>query len=159
MKGIEIIQGNMDHRDKILQLMVAQLKEHAIDVDERELSNVICCILEDSFRGIFLIARNSQNIVGVAYLSFMFSLENPGKCAWLEELFVVPEYRGQGIGSLLVDEALKLARKHGCTAVDLEVENILSWVEKIYQRKGFKKLSRTRWNMVLRMKNDTHGSA
>ena len=35
--------------------------------------------------------------------SFMFSLESPGKCAWLGELFVVPECCGQGISSMILD--------------------------------------------------------
>jgi GNAT superfamily N-acetyltransferase len=151
MESPGIFQGAQRHHRKILQLIDAQLEEHAIDVNAKELSEAIGDILNDSSRGIFLLAGNSHHTIGVAYLSFIFSLEHPGKCAWLEELYVIPEFRGQGIGGLLIDAALRTARQYNCSAIDLEVEKNHARVENLYRRKGFSPLSRTRWHIVLGM--------
>jgi GNAT superfamily N-acetyltransferase len=148
-EDIHIIQGKSNHSNEICQMMLLQFKEHAIDADEAALNNVILQILEDNSQGLFLIAESMQRMVGVAYLAFVSSLEHQGKCAWLEELFVVPDYRRRGVGGLLIDAALQHATRQGCNAVDLEVMKSHRQVEKLYQRKGFKKLERNRWVMVL----------
>ena len=75
MESPDIFQGAKRHHRKIFQLILDQLEEHAIDVDAKALSEAIGDILNDSSRGIFLLAGNTHHVIGVAYLSFIFSLE------------------------------------------------------------------------------------
>lgn len=93
----------------------------------------------------FLVARKNDQVIGCAAISYAWTLEHGGKSAWLDELYVLPAYRGQGIGSLLVDRAVAEAQSEGCKAMDLEVEEEHVRAERLYARKGFRPLRRRRW--------------
>jgi GNAT superfamily N-acetyltransferase len=71
-------------------------------------------------------------------------------CAWLDELFVVPEMRAQGIGTRLLAAAMEAAREDGCLAMDLEVDIEHQRVEALYLRHGFRALPRQRFSRLLR---------
>lgn len=148
-EDIYIIQGTLEHENEIFTLMQAQLRDHDIAVDASALTSVIGQILTDTSRGMFLLAVQAERVVGVAYLSFMSSLEHPGTCGWLDELYVIPACRRQGIGSRLINAVVEHAARQGCTAVDLEVERSHANVETLYQRKGFTRLARNRWMVDL----------
>jgi GNAT superfamily N-acetyltransferase len=153
-KDIDIVRGTLEHQDDVFALMQAQLQDHNIEVNASALKSVIVRILTDASRGMFLLAVRAEQVVGVAFLSFMCSLEHPEICAWLDELYVLPAYRRQGIGGRLIDEVLEHAARQGCTAVDLEVERSHADVEALYQRKGFTQLDRNRW--VVDFHNTAH---
>jgi hypothetical protein len=63
----------------------------------------------------------------------------------LDELYIVPERRGQGIGEALLHAALEVARAAGARSVDLEIETGHERAASLYERNGFGRLPRTRW--------------
>jgi len=65
--------------------------------------------------------RAYQVCIGYVVLSFDFSLEYGGKNAWIDELFVRPEFRGHGIGSRTLDFAAQTARELAAKVLHLEV--------------------------------------
>jgi len=129
----------------ILDLLQRQFAEHQIDVDEATLTFAVQEELRDEKLGIFLIARQDECPVGFADIVFTWTLEYGGRTAWLEELYILPELRNEGIGSLLVDATIAETAKLGCKAIDLEVETEHERAEHLYQRKGFHLLNRRRW--------------
>jgi GNAT superfamily N-acetyltransferase len=129
----------------VLALITAQFDDHRIQTPVDRLRAAISAVLADSRLGLFLLARKQGHPVGVAYLCFTWSLEHCGRTAWLEELYVVPSERDQGIGDRLLQAALVEARERGCGAVDLEVEHSQKRAENLYRRAGFKPLTRERW--------------
>ena len=74
----------------------------------------------------------------VAYLAicFDYSLEYGGKGAWIDELFVQAPYRGQGIGTQLLDLAERASFENGAGFLHLEVTHGNSAIE-LYRRRGF----------------------
>jgi GNAT superfamily N-acetyltransferase len=65
----------------------------------------------------------------------------------LDELYVLPEYRGGGVGRSLLEQAIIAAREMGCAALDLdlEVDQDHARAERLYARAGFQSLARSRW--------------
>ncbi len=102
-------------------------------------------VLERSEVGLFLIAKQNNQVIGFAAISYAWTLEYGGKSAWLDELYVLPEYRSQGVGGLLLEKVITEVQIAGCRAIDLEVEEEHISAEWLYQRKGFKRLRRRRW--------------
>jgi GNAT superfamily N-acetyltransferase len=129
----------------VLDLLSRQFKEHEIEVVENRLRYAIDAMLADSNLGFFLLAQCGESIIGLACVSFCWTLEHGGKSAWLDELYVLPEFRSHGIGSALLDSALKNAQDQGCAAVDLEVDIEHRRAESLYQCFGFQPLPRSRW--------------
>lgn len=126
-------------------LLTAQMVEHAIPVDDRRITAAISAVLADPALGRLTVAVLDDVVVGVAYLSWIFSIEHAGPSAWLDELYVAPAAREHGIGTVLLHAALDAARERGCVAVDLEVEETHSRVEALYRREGFRPHNRRRW--------------
>ena len=58
-------------------------------------------------------------------------------CPNLEDLFVMPEFRSQGIGSMLLDAAIEAVREAGHTLLGLGVAVDNPRAIRLYERKGF----------------------
>lgn len=130
--------------DAVVRLLAAQFREHDIALDAADLREGVRGLISDTGRGSVILAGDPEPI-GVAVLAYTWTLEHGGLVAWLDELFVVPEHRGQGTGRALLVRALGIARDKGCRAVDLEVDLHHARAECLYQREGFTALPRKRW--------------
>jgi GNAT superfamily N-acetyltransferase len=143
--------------DEAIPLLAQQLDEHDIPFEPEQLRFAVIGLTDATQRGALLLARESGRAVGVAALSYVWSLEHGGLSAWLDELFVVPERRGRGIGQRLLDEARRLARDAGCLGIDLEVQVGHERAHRLYQRAGFRRLARSRWILSLAPARDQSG--
>ena len=132
-----------------LPLLATQLEEHGIELTPAELEHAVRGLVSEEGRGALLVAREGERAIGVAALSYLWTLEHGGSAAWLDELYVLPGERGQGLGSALLSAALETARAAGCTALDLEVEASHARVAGLYLRNGFKRLARERFSRPL----------
>jgi GNAT superfamily N-acetyltransferase len=133
----------------VIALLTAQLEEHAIPLAPELLAAAVTGALVDDGRALILVARDEGTPVGVAYLSFQWTLERGGNVLWVEELYVLPDHRGQGIGTQLLRAALDVARARGCLAVELEVEASHSRAANLSARAGFRPLDRVHWTLPL----------
>jgi ribosomal protein S18 acetylase RimI-like enzyme len=87
-------------------------------------------------------------VIGYLVLTFGFSFEYRGRDAFIDELFIKPEYRGQGIGSSALDFAEDECKKAGVNALHLEVERDKVRTIELYRRHGFANNDRflmTKW--------------
>ena len=67
-----------------------------------------------------------------------YTLQTRSGNAWLENIWVLPMYMGQGVGRELFMHVLELARQRGCKTLQLEAEpNAVGFYEKMgMQRVG-----------------------
>ena len=101
--------------------------------------------LVDSPDAEFYIAIRDGTSVGYVLQRFRYSMWASGIEATIEDLFVDPAERGQGIGRLLIQYALGRARERGCTTVCLDTNENNAASTRIYGRLGFEAFSK-RWN-------------
>jgi GNAT superfamily N-acetyltransferase len=81
-----------------------------------------------------IVAEKDKQIVGFALYYTNYSTWK-GKCLYLEDFYVLPELRGEGIGSLLFDRVVEIAKERGVKRMDWQV---LEWNEpaiQFYQKK------------------------
>ena len=149
VESLEVRPAGEGDRDAVLALLAAQLREHDIDTPESEVAHAIDGMLRHPSRGRILVATVGGPPIGVAWLSSTWTLEHGGRSMWLEELYVEPARRGNGIGTELLREALRVATGIGAIAVDLEVETSHERAARLYAREGFRRHDRTRWVRVL----------
>jgi GNAT superfamily N-acetyltransferase len=131
----------------VVEMLAAQLEEHAIPLAPELLAEAVSGALLDDGRALILVARDAGRPVGLAFLSFQWTLERGGRVLWLEELYVLPELRGRGTGGLLLQATLEVARDRRCLAVELEVEASHARAANLYARAGFQRLDRVHWTL------------
>lgn len=141
--ALTIARATEADRAPVLELLAAQLADHGLPTER--LGAAVDGVLRDPARGALLLGRLDGAAVGVAYVSWIWSLEHGGRSAWLDELYVVPRHRGRGVGRALLLAALDLARAERCAAVDLEVDAGHARAARLYQREGFRPHARARW--------------
>ena len=142
---LEIRAPSETELSDLAALLVSQLREHGNQLSDAEIARAARGMFRRPQRGQFLIAREAGAMVGFAVLSFLWTLERGGHTAWLDELYVLPERRGHGVGEALLRAAMNAAREAGALAVDLEIETGHERAASLYQRAGFAPLPRTRW--------------
>ncbi len=147
MLRIELVDAK--HSAEAMGLLRAQFEEHAIALSSERLEAALASLIEMPERGALLLAREGDDPVGLAAISYTWTLEHEGLVAWLDELYVVPARRGQGVGSALLARARELAQSAGCTAMELEVDAAHRRAENLYRRAGFEPLARSRWSLRL----------
>ena len=132
---------------RALPLVQAQSREHHISLSAQALAEALRGLLPR--RGALVLANEAGADIGVAALSFTWTLERGGKVAWLDELYVVPGQRGRGVGRRLLRRALREARAQGCRALELEVVLGHGRAASLYLREGFSDLRRSRYSRPL----------
>jgi GNAT superfamily N-acetyltransferase len=148
-RGVTIERLDSETYRVALPLLRTQLVEHGVALTATELEHGVRGLVSVEGRGALLVAREGERVLGVAALSYLWTLEHGGYAAWLDELYVLPEERERGLGSVLLSAALETARAAGAIALDLEVEASHARVEGLYLRNGFKRLPRGRFSLPL----------
>lgn len=80
---------------------------------------------------------SDDQIVGFTQLYPLFSSTRMGKLWLLNDLFVLPEYRGQGISLLLIDRVKALVSETNAIGILLETEKSNQIGNQLYPRAGF----------------------
>ena len=76
-------------------------------------------------------------IQGYGMVAKSFSTEFGKPCVWIEDLYVRPEYRGQGIGSAFLEY---MTRRYPGAILRLEVEEENEKAITVYRKSGFEVL-------------------
>ena len=83
------------------------------------------------------VAEREQEIVAIALIYFRFSTWK-GKTVHLEDLIVKQELRGQGLGTLLLDEVIKYGYSQGVQRICWEVLDWNTSAINFYEKQGAK---------------------
>lgn len=84
-----------------------------------------------------LLAGSEAEWHGFAYLTLRPTPYYDGRLAQLEELYVVPSLRDQGIGTTLLTEAVRIVRERGAAEMHINVDEVDTDTRRFYERHGF----------------------
>ena len=93
----------------------------------------------DEYAGVYMV-EDAGRAVGFGVTAKSFSREAGGKVLWLEELYILEECRGRGLGREYFSFIEKYAREHGFTRIRLEVEPDNVRARSLYERLGYRPL-------------------
>jgi GNAT superfamily N-acetyltransferase len=125
----------------VADLLLAQLREHDIPVGrDHVVGRVMASVAGE---GLVLVAASPASLAGEADRLV-------GTIAWLEELYVAPDRRSEGIGARLVDAVVEHAEGRGCLGVELETKRGHERAGHRYVRQGFRDLGRTHYARPLK---------
>jgi len=78
--------------------------------------------------------------LGIAVLRLRESLWSSSRVAYLEELYVVPGRRGEGLGRALMETAMETAREAGADVMELGTSTTDTAARGLYESCGFTNL-------------------
>ena len=84
----------------------------------------------------WVLVQNGQ-IVGYFILTFIFSFEYKGRIAFLDELYIIPEARGNGLAKQAIDFMYMQAKELSIKIIYLEVEGHNQAARALYLSKNF----------------------
>jgi GNAT superfamily N-acetyltransferase len=103
------------------------------DQGERALEH----LLDDQTHGLVFKIEGSSGLIGYAVLCFGYSVELGGRDVFLDDFYIIPSERGQGLGHFVMDALIGFVREVGCAALHLEVV-AGNRTEVFYRRLGFR---------------------
>lgn len=125
-----------DDLPTVLALMQAFYAEERLRFDPAATQGAVHTLLDDAACGAILLL-GAEAELGYVALTRGFSLEQGGHYVLLDELYVAPSTRGQGLGAQALEVAAAHARTWGASVLRLEVQHHNPRAKALYLRAGF----------------------
>jgi GNAT superfamily N-acetyltransferase len=139
--------GDLEQLVELLGLLFEDEEEFAPDPDKQR--RALQAILSDPGMGRTFVAREGERIVAMANLLYTVSTAEGGRAALFEDLVVVPERRGRGIGSALLRHVIDSAREAGLTRITLLTDRGNKRAQALYRKMGFVASTMTAMRLTL----------
>jgi GNAT superfamily N-acetyltransferase len=122
----------------LLKFMEAYYAFDGHGFDEQKARTALTTLLGDANLGRVWLILDGESPVGYVVICFSFSLEWLGRDAFVDEFYLLPEYRGHGWGRKTMAFVEEAARSLNVRALHLEVvrENVTAL--QVYRKLGFK---------------------
>ena len=120
----------------LLGMLFSEEAEFAPD-DARQ-ARALTKILADESVGRIYVAREEGRVAAMASLLYSVSTAEGGLVASFEDLVVLPERRGRGVGSALVRFVVSEARRQGVLRLTLLTDSHNKRAQELYAKAGFR---------------------
>jgi GNAT superfamily N-acetyltransferase len=120
---------------ELLNILFSQEAEFTPDAEAQRRG--LARIIANPEIGTILIACDDRRIVGMVNLLYTVSTALGASVALLEDMVVLPDARGGGIGTRLLQEAIALARTRNCKRITLLTDQDNELAQGFYQGHGF----------------------
>lgn len=126
-----------EDRDRLVALMAEYYRESGYPFHRTRAASAFEAVLQDPHLGAVWTLHAGDDLAGYVVLTLGFSLEYGGRDAFVDDLFVRPAHRRQGLGRLGLATLLDECRGLGVRAVHLEVERDNRRARRLYADTGF----------------------
>jgi ribosomal protein S18 acetylase RimI-like enzyme len=130
----------------LIPLIKAYHTFEEIESDEQEIKEAVESLLTADHTGRIWFIKLDIERVGYLALCFGYSIEFRGRDAFLDELYIMPEQRGKGIGKEVLRLLQPEARVLGVKALHLEVAHENNRAKRLYETFGFE--ARDRYTLM-----------
>ena len=134
---------------QLVDLMAAFYAESDYPFDAQKALSAFTTLIPDQTIGQCWLIEHNSTAVGYIAVTFTFSLEYFGHTAFIEDLYVLPEYRNRGLGRRALEVAASECRNRGVLALHLEVGEDNAVANSLYERFGFSSTDRRLLNKWL----------
>jgi ribosomal protein S18 acetylase RimI-like enzyme len=123
--------------ERVLPFMARLYEQDHLDYDAVRAVRVCEWLLANPvWGGIWRVEVDGRD-AGYMAATVASSIEFHGKLAFLDELYIAPEFRSRGLGPAAVEHVAAWARARGFAALRLEVATENLHAQHVYRRAGF----------------------
>ena len=119
----------------LLNSLFTQEAEFSPDTERQAIG--LGAIIEGDGIGDILVAVEAGEIIGMVNLLYTISTALGSRVAILEDMIIAPAFRGLGMGSLLLQQAIDFAKNKGCKRITLLTDSDNERAQQFYQKHGF----------------------
>jgi GNAT superfamily N-acetyltransferase len=135
--------------DRLLELMREYYAHDHIDFDPARARAALLELLGNRLYGRAWLLSVDGALAGYLVLSFGYSLEFHGRDAFVDELYLRPQYRRQGLGGAALAFAAAYCARHGIGSLHLAVERDNHAARAFYPTQGFDSRGQTLFSRVI----------
>ena len=117
--------------------------------DHKTQSRGLEMILNNNNIGNIFVAKKNEKIIGMVILLYTVSTALGERVVLLEDMVVSPDERELGIGSMLLDHAVKYATEKGCKRITLLTDKMNIRAQKFYKQHKFNCSSMIPFRMII----------
>ena len=139
---VQLTRADMDAVPLLLTMMTDFYAHFGYPFDEAAKQAALAPLLNADGPGWVWLIGPPDAPQGYAVMTRGYSLERGGPIALLDELYLVPTTRGQGLGAQVLEAAADACAHLGIGALLLEVERDNPAARQLYERAGFAALDR-----------------
>jgi GNAT superfamily N-acetyltransferase len=121
----------------LLELVRKFHETEQLPFDETVDREVLANFLADTSLGQLWLIQLGKEVIGYIMVTFGYSLEYRGRDAFIDEFYLYPQYRRQGIGTKTLAFAEDACRVSGVQALHLEADFKNSDAQRLYHRTGY----------------------
>jgi GNAT superfamily N-acetyltransferase len=121
----------------VLPMMEALWDHEGIPFDAAAVRSALAVLFSDPGLGRIWLALVEDSIAGYAMGTWGFSTEQGGRFLLLDELFVLPAFRGMGVGAATLAFVEREAEREGAGAVRIEVAVENGPARELYRAAGY----------------------
>ena len=121
----------------LLDMMAEFYAESGYTLNRAIATRAFAGLLADARLGHVWLIETQGKAVGYLMLTLKFGMEYGGLMACLDDLYVVPASRNQGLSTAALRRALDFCRNSGIRALTVEVDPNNGPAQTVYRRVGF----------------------
>ncbi len=135
--GVSFRTASLADERLLLPMMEALWAHEGIPFDPAAIRPALAVLFADPGLGRVWLALEEDSVAGYAMSTWGFSTEQGGRFLLLDELFVLPEFRGRGVGAEMLAFVEREAVRDGAGAVRIEVSVENGPARELYRKAGY----------------------
>jgi GNAT superfamily N-acetyltransferase len=137
MDIIEITKQKTKDIEILTELMHQQMLDINSEKNRSSIESAVRNALKPESRAMFFLGKQNDIPVGVVFINICSGIESGGDYVWINELQILPEFRGKGFGSKLIKHVIKWAESNKMKAIlsMSDIENTAS--QSLFKSAGF----------------------
>lgn len=133
----------------LLELVKEFHETEKLAFDEKLDGNALAIFLANASWGQVWLIQQEDEAIGYMILTLGYSLEYRGRDAFIDEFYLRPKHRGQGIGTQMLAFTEETCRVLGVQALHLEVDFENPDAQRLYHRVGYQRHHRFLMTKIL----------
>lgn len=134
---MEISRGTINDIEEITGFQIAMaLESEGTILDGNKVRSGVKAAMEDESKGTYIVARTDGKPIASLMITREWSDWNNGWYWWIQSVYVMPEYRGQGIFRSMYRKVIEMAKEQSVAQVRLYVDRHNTNAQKVYQKLG-----------------------
>lgn len=137
-RNIEIIEARQQHRKIVAGFQIKMAAEtEGIELDKQIVNKGVQQVFNDPAKGKYYLGLNDDEVVASMLTTPEWSDWRNGKVLWLQSVYVLPEYRKQGIFRLMYNHIRKIVIDNAdLVGIRLYVDRSNINAQKVYESLG-----------------------